>query len=122
MAVNYLRQIWPEAERRALAGVLDKGDVINVPLTCLEIKGDRSMRISAWQLETLAEQRNAGAELAVLIVRVDRKAVKDWDFYMPLGHLVALGVTDMEGRRPWVRMSFSAGVKLLETLIAMHSL
>jgi len=118
MAVKALRAFgWEEAERRALAGKLDKGDVVNVPLFCLEIKGDRSMRLAAWKAETLQEQENAGEPYCALIVRVERKPVEQWDFYMPLEQL---GMP-IYGEDAWARMPFHVGMEVMEALQTRHT-
>jgi Holliday junction resolvase len=36
--VRYLQTWWPAAERRALSGNKDKGDVAGIPGVCIEIK------------------------------------------------------------------------------------
>jgi hypothetical protein len=112
MVVKHLRPWWPEAERRILAGVNDKGDVINVPLFCLEIKGDRSNRLSAWKEETLREMGNAGTPYCALIVRVERKPVGQWQFWMPLEQL---GIP-VYGEDAWACMSLDAGMQVMEIL------
>jgi hypothetical protein len=69
--VSYLQASgWPYAERRRLAGALDKGDVTGTPGVCWEAKY-ASGRISwwAWMRETVTEQRNAGAAVGVLVVK-----------------------------------------------------
>jgi hypothetical protein len=69
--VSYLQASgWPYAERRRLAGALDKGDVSGTPGVCWEAKY-ASGRINwwAWMRETVAEQRNAGAAVGVLVVK-----------------------------------------------------
>ena len=113
MAVALLQETWPEVERRAMRGRLDPGDVINVPFTCLEIKGDRSNRLPKWKEETLAEQGNTRSPLCRLIVRVERKNVRDWDLWMPLEQL---GIP-LVGEDAWVRMPFGTGIEVLKHLI-----
>jgi hypothetical protein len=68
---------FPFAERRALAGTADKGDVLCCPGLIVEVKhwekysdGD----IDAWQAETIREKANANASEAILIVRRNGKA------------------------------------------------
>jgi hypothetical protein len=114
--VRYLQQWWPTAERRALAGTLDKGDVINVPLFCIEVKGDRSNAIPKWKQETLTERVNAGEPYCALVVRIDHKAVDQWDLWMPIGQL---GMPEL-GEDSWVRMPFATGAKVISLLIARH--
>jgi hypothetical protein len=84
MVVRYLQENgFPRAERRALAGSADKGDVTGIDDVVIEVKGDRSNKISAWKAEAVAEARNAGAEMLLLVVRVDRKPVERWEAHIP---------------------------------------
>lgn len=114
MVVNYLQLTWPTVERRAMQGRFDMGDVINVPHACLEIKGDRTNRLDTWKAETVTEAVNAKAKLMGLVVRVDRKPVKNWDIWMPLDQL---GIP-LYGEDAWVRMPLATGVEVLKHLIS----
>lgn len=72
--VRYLRTAgWPGAERRALTGVLDEGDITGTPGLAWEVKARKSVPsdlvIDEWMTETETERRNAGVELGVLVVR-----------------------------------------------------
>lgn len=65
--VAYLiEQGWPHAERRALAGANDKGDVTGVPGVCLELKSAARVELAAWWEEAKAERRNANAATAAV--------------------------------------------------------
>lgn len=73
--VNYLRlNGFGHAERRALAGALDKGDITGTPGIAWECKAGAvahaasDLRVSQWLDETEHERVNAGAELGVLVV------------------------------------------------------
>lgn len=73
--VGYLRPNgFPHAERRALAGSLDKGDVTGVPGVVFECKGGdvakraSDTQIAAWMTETDTERRNAGADIGILVM------------------------------------------------------
>jgi Holliday junction resolvase len=68
--VAHLReQGWPNAERRALAGGKDKGDVIGVDGVVLEAKAAAAWRVGDWLKELTAEKANAGAETGALVVK-----------------------------------------------------
>lgn len=78
--VRALRNLgFPHAERRALAGVHDLGDITGTPGICWEVKGGDAARtasdqkITDWLAETEKERGNAGADIGVLVVQ--RKAV-----------------------------------------------
>jgi hypothetical protein len=77
--VNYLREHgWPSAERRALAGTYDLGDIIGTPGICWEIKGGKAAetagdgQVGVWLAETNRERDNANADYGVLVMK--RKA------------------------------------------------
>jgi hypothetical protein len=74
--VKYLRRTgFPEAERRALAGQQDKGDILVCPGIIAEVKAgyaaekasDHQLRL--WVQETERERVNADAEHAFLVVK-----------------------------------------------------
>lgn len=68
---------FPYAERRALAGTADKGDVLCCPGLIVEVKHwaiYTDADIAAWQDETTREKSNANADIAVLVVRRNGKA------------------------------------------------
>lgn len=72
--VRYLRTAgWPSAERRALAGALDQGDITGTPGLVWEVKSRKKPvsdgDVDGWMGETETERRNAGVELGVLVVR-----------------------------------------------------
>lgn len=66
----------PHAERRALHGAQDRGDVTGTPGIAWEVKGgaaaDRCQpaKLRAWLHETATERDNAGADIGVLVTRV----------------------------------------------------
>lgn len=60
--VEYLRSRgWPYAERRALNGARDRGDVAGVPSTVIEVKNEARVTLADYADETRVEQRNDGA-------------------------------------------------------------
>ena len=75
---------FPLAERRALHGAADLGDVTGTPGLVWEVKGGEAAKtasdgqIAAWLDETACERANAGAEHGFLIVQRARKNVRDW--------------------------------------------
>lgn len=73
--VKYLRANgFPHAERRALAGSHDLGDVTGCPGLVFEVKGGTAAKtasdgqVAAWMRETEAERVNARADLGVLVL------------------------------------------------------
>lgn len=74
--VKYLRTHgWPHAERRALTGAQDLGDITGTPGVCWEIKAGKTAEkagdglITDWLDETETERRHAGADIGVLVTK-----------------------------------------------------
>jgi hypothetical protein len=66
--VRYLQAHgFPFAERRALAGAADRGDVAGVPGVCVEVKAVVKPSFGAWLGEAAVEAGNAGAGLGVVV-------------------------------------------------------
>ncbi|MFF5471065.1 hypothetical protein [Streptomyces achromogenes] len=116
MVVRYLLENgFSRAERRALKGAEDQGDVTGIEGVCIEVKGDRSNKVSAWKAETVKEAKNAGVGTYLLVVRVDYKPVERWEAYIPWN---LLGTVSLEFGGPledwqWVRMDLRLAVELL---------
>ncbi len=65
--VRYLAENgWPHAERRALTGSQDRGDIAGVVGAVIEAKNCKTMTLGAWLDEAAIEQANAGADLAAV--------------------------------------------------------
>lgn len=66
---------FPHAERRALAGVLDLGDITGCPGIVWEVKGGEAAKsasdaqVEAWLDETERERQNAGAQVGILVLQ-----------------------------------------------------
>lgn len=108
--VRYLQQWWPAAERRALSGSKDKGDVAGIPGVVIEVKAAQRQELTAWRRETLAEMENADADLCMLVVKRSRKPVAEWDAYMPAYQTFLGGHNAYRGRDQWVRMDLVLAV------------
>jgi hypothetical protein len=74
--VRALRRLgFPGAERRALTGALDQGDVTGCVGICWEVKGGAAARtasdgqVAEWLAETEKERANAGADIGVLVLQ-----------------------------------------------------
>ena len=83
--VNYLRlNGFAQAERRALHGGKDLGDVTGCGPLVIEIKGGDKARMASdgqidnWLIETEIERANADADLGLLVVARARKGVAAW--------------------------------------------
>lgn len=76
LIVRYLQaQGWVHAERRALHGNLDKGDITGTGPLVWECKNHKALDISAWLKETEQERVNANANHGILVVK--RRAYGD---------------------------------------------
>lgn len=60
---------WLHAERRALHGVLDKGDVTGIPGIVIEAKSVKKIELAAFVNEANAERDNAGAAIGVAWIK-----------------------------------------------------
>ncbi|MFJ2029457.1 hypothetical protein [Streptosporangium sp. NPDC087985] len=66
---------FPHAERRALAGTYDLGDITGCPGIVWEVKGGEAAKsasdgqIASWLVETETERVNARADVGVLVVQ-----------------------------------------------------
>jgi hypothetical protein len=68
--VEYLREHGiPYAERRALSGSLDRGDITGVPGVMIEAKAEKSIDLAGYMDEVRVQTANAGAQLGVAVVK-----------------------------------------------------
>lgn len=69
---------WPNAERRALNGANDRGDVAGVVGICIEAKSAQRIELATWVDEAEKERANDRADLgAVWIKRRGKSSAKD---------------------------------------------
>jgi hypothetical protein len=65
--INFLHKVGVmAAERRALKGIHDRGDVAGIPHVVIEAKAEARFNLSGWLDEAEKERRNAGAEIGVV--------------------------------------------------------
>ena len=90
--VRYLQeQGFPYAERRALHGNLDKGDITGCGPIVFEVKDHAKITIPAWLKELEEEVANAKAEAgAVVAKKRGTLKVGEWYAIMPVSALVKL--------------------------------
>jgi hypothetical protein len=89
--VAYLKGDFPYVERRALAGVNDKGDVAGIPGVVIEVKDHAKITLSEWVAELRQEIANAEADTGVVIAKKRGTLdVGDWYAVMPVHVWVAL--------------------------------
>ncbi|KUJ70784.1 hypothetical protein ACZ90_00240 [Streptomyces albus subsp. albus] len=114
--VRYLQTWWPAAERRALSGNKDKGDVAGLPGVVVEVKAAQTQLLAAWKRETETERINAAAESCVLVVKRPYKPVAEWDAYMPVTQTCLVGQGALKEGNEWVRMDLALAVGLLREI------
>ena len=89
--VAYLREHgFRYAERRALAGNADRGDIAGVPGVAIECKAVQRIELATFVDESQREAANAGAGLGVTVVKRRQKSTGDAYVVMPLSAFVAL--------------------------------
>lgn len=92
--VNYLREHGvPHAERRALSGAKDRGDIAGIAGVVVEVKSGARLELPAWLRETEAERVNDGAAYGLLVVKprgVGTSRVSEWPVVMPLSAALQL--------------------------------
>lgn len=59
----------PHAERRALNGAKDRGDIAGIPGVVIECKSASRVEMAAWVDEAECERRNDGADIAAVLVK-----------------------------------------------------
>ena len=91
---DYLRfNGYPNAERRALTGANDQGDIAGTGNLVWEVKNQRTYKIPEWLEETIQETTNAGADFGFLIIKpngIGLKRVNDWWAVMNVDDLLGL--------------------------------
>ena len=70
LVVNYLRDHgFPHAERRALAGTHDLGDITGTPGLVWECKNHQTLKLAEWVEEAEVERRNAPADFGFVFAK-----------------------------------------------------
>lgn len=90
--VRYLREHgFPHAERRALHGTADKGDITGCGPIVFEVKNHKTLDLAGWLKELDDEMNNAGvAHGAVIAKKRGTTDPGDWYAVMPVRLLVQL--------------------------------
>jgi len=79
------------AERRALTGVNDKGDITGTPGIVWECKNQKTMNLAGWLDETMIETANADADYGILVAKRKGKGNAAEQYaIMPLSKMVEL--------------------------------
>ena len=82
---------WVHAERRALSGNLDKGDINMGAPVVIEVKDHKTITLSEWLKELKVEMENAGVSVGSVIAKKRGTTnVAEWYAIMPASVLAVL--------------------------------
>lgn len=84
---------FPTAERRALTGANDQGDVTGIPGVVVEVKNHKSYKIPEWLKETIQEKNNAKADIGLLVIKpngVGDTRVGEWWVVLTLSEVAVI--------------------------------
>lgn len=128
MVAKYFREqgFWM-ADRRLREGRTDdQGDLDGVPFTTIQVKYVQANRYQEWVSDTLQQRQNAGTPLCLLVRRVPRKPVEQWEAWMPSSYFVAsfeyMDGEPVEGQPleseawTWMRMDLRLAVVVLQRM------
>lgn len=128
MVAKYFREqgFWM-ADRRLREGRTDdQGDLDGVPFTTIQVKYVEANRYQEWVTDTLQQRQNAGTPLCLLVRRVPRKPVEQWEALMPSSYFVAsfehMDGSPVEGQPleseawTWMRMDLRLAVVVLQRM------
>lgn len=128
--VRYLQGSgFPHAERRALRGILDAGDITGTPGVCWEVKGGEAAKnasdgqIADWLVETATETANAGSDAGVLVLQrrgVGPRNASRWWTILNGWDLVGLGM-DLGNTRSPALLDFPVRLLLADTVTLLRA-
>lgn len=75
---------FPQAERRALRGNKDCGDIAGIPNWILECKAEKEFSLSSYMKEVEAEIENAGVDYGAAVLKRPRAGTGDAYLIVPL--------------------------------------
>ena len=92
--VKYLREKgFGQAERRALAGNHDKGDIAGAGQLTWEVKNHGTYKLAEWLTELEIEKENNGTEHGVVVAKprgIGMDSVGSWYAILPVNDFVEL--------------------------------
>lgn len=102
--VSFLRtQGFPHAERLALSGSADRGDITGVPGIVFEVKAVQEYAFNGWLKEARVERDNAGADFGIVVAKprmVGTTRTGKWYGLMyAYDYLALLSQASKEGKR-----------------------
>lgn len=84
---------FPNAERRALTGEFDQGDITGTPALAWEVKNHKTYKFPEWLGEIRTETINAKADYGILVVKPNGVGFTNqgqWWAVMPVEEMVQL--------------------------------
>ena len=129
--VSFLRTAgFPYAERLALQGSKDRGDVTGIPGVVIEVKNEQAYQFSGWLQEATVEGENAGADFSLVVAKprlVGVTRVGEWMAMMRLGDYARLlDAAGVPADRVWIQdmsgQSISTYISTSMKLAAEHAL
>jgi len=75
----------PDAERRALAGTRDRGDIAGMPKLVIEVKAEVRLDLAGWLSEARHEAANAGPGTVPVVWHKRRGRSSPGDWYVTMG-------------------------------------
>ena len=90
---------WLHAERRALHGAIDKGDIVGIPGVVIEAKAAARFDLAGWLDETQKEALNADAHVGVVWIKRPRKG-RALDGYILMTPATLIGLLRDAGYGP----------------------
>lgn len=84
---------FPNAERRALTGEFDQGDITGTPCLAWEVKNHKTYKFPEWISEIEKEKVNAKADFGILVVKPNGIGLSNqgnWWAMMPVAEMVRL--------------------------------
>jgi Holliday junction resolvase len=89
--VEYLKLSgFPYAERRALCGTSDKGDITGIPGVMIEAKNEKTVTLGAYADEVKVQTANAGASVGVAVVKRRNRGPADAYVLMSLSQFAEM--------------------------------
>lgn len=82
--VTFLEPLFPDVERRAQAGILDRGDIRGVPNWAVEVKNRTTVKLAEWCAEATQEAIHAKCRYWVVIHNYPRHPTSQIHCTMPL--------------------------------------
>lgn len=115
--VSFLRtQGFPYAERLALQGGKDRGDITGIPGICIEVKNENEYTFSSWMNECVVETENSRADFGMVMAKprlVGTTRTAQWYAIMhafPWGALTAMAYQNTRDVSVWVEDMSGANI------------